>query len=63
MLLSLLDGMVSFNILRYVNFRAEVCYHPIGGYDGGEPWRITLEFDIPINNFNANQARIYIKNN
>ena len=52
MLLSLLDGMMSFNILRYVNFRAEVCYHPIGGYDGGEPWRITLEFDIPINNFN-----------
>lgn len=43
-------------------FRAEVCFKPPGGYDGAVPWNVTLAFDIPIENFNANQAEVKVKN-
>jgi len=39
-----------------------VCFRPPGGYGGEEPWNITLIFDIPIENFNANQAEVKVKN-
>ena len=58
-----LEKNFRFKLLTVIfAFRAEVCFKPSGGYGGDVPWNVTLAFDIPIENFNANQAEAKVKN-